>query len=70
MLSFLPGCRSRHAGMTTGVTTGRGHLAKPAGPHYRASALLGRLFPTRLYHLGGLFPTPLYHLHPCRRISL
>ena len=21
---------------------------------------LGRLFPTRLYHLGGLFQTPLY----------
>ena len=40
-----------------------------------AAPLLGRLFPTRLYHLhpcrrgflGGLFPTPLYHLHPCRR---
>ena len=49
------------------------HPIKPVThslPHPRFPGFLGRLFPTRLYHLGGLFPTPLYRLHPCRCASM
>ena len=37
---FLPGCGSRRAGMTTGVTTGCGHLVKPAIPSLPGLSLL------------------------------
>ena len=34
------------------------------------TGFLSGLFPTPLYQLGRLFPTRLYHLHPCRRASM
>ena len=44
--------------------------SRTAGMDYYNHWIPRPSFQTRLYHLGRLFPTRLYHLHPCRRASM